>query len=130
MKKIHHIGYLVKNIEKATSEFIKLGYETCGDVVYDDIRCIDILFLEKDGYKIELVKPIGEKSVVHSLIKKVGVGPYHICYEVDDIEKAGQELRENGYVSLDESNPAVAIDGRCVAFFYNRYLGMIELVEK
>ena len=52
--KIHHIGYLVKKIDKAKNTFESLGYLTRQDTVYDDIRKVNICFVEKDGYLIEL----------------------------------------------------------------------------
>ena len=33
--RIHHIGYLVKKLEKAAEEFEKLGYVWLGDVTED-----------------------------------------------------------------------------------------------
>ena len=51
---IHHIGYLVKKLPKAAEEFEKLGYVRCGGVTADPVRKTDILFLEKDGYVVEL----------------------------------------------------------------------------
>ena len=36
--RIHHIGYLVKKIEKAKQTFLALGYLIEQDTVYDDIR--------------------------------------------------------------------------------------------
>ena len=55
--KIHHIGYLVKNIEKASKLFLTLGYQVEQDTVYDNYRGVDIRFLNKDGYRVELVAP-------------------------------------------------------------------------
>lgn len=55
--KIHHIGYLVKKIEKAKKSFEALGYLVEQDTVYDDIRKVNICFLVKDGYRVELVSP-------------------------------------------------------------------------
>ena len=67
---IHHIGYLVKKIEKARQAFLSLGYEAEQDIVYDHIRTVTICFLVKDGYRIELVAPVSEDSVVSGLLMK------------------------------------------------------------
>ena len=79
--KIHHIGYLVKKLDAAIKSFECLGYQITQDTVYDDIRKINICFLQKDGYCIELVSPVSEDSVVSGLIKMFKHSPYHICYE-------------------------------------------------
>lgn len=52
--KIHHIGYLVKKIEKAKQGFKVLGYHTEQDTVYDSIRKVEICFMTKDDCRIEL----------------------------------------------------------------------------
>lgn len=44
---IHHIGYLVKKIEKARQAFLSLGYEAEQDIVYDHIRKVNICFLSR-----------------------------------------------------------------------------------
>lgn len=127
---IHHIGYLVKNIEKSILEFKSLGYDTISDITYDNIRDIDICFMKNNGYCIELVCPCSNKSIVYSLLKKLGEGPYHICYEVNNIDKSSEILREKGYFPLGEKIIAPALDNRLVIFFQKKYVGMIELVEK
>ena len=73
--KIHHVGYLVKKIDKAAEEFEKLGYIRRGDITVDTYRKVDILFLEKDGYVVELVSPNAPDSVVSGLIKTYKTRP-------------------------------------------------------
>lgn len=127
--KVHHIGYLVKRIEKAKEKFIELGYMVESDIVYDDIRKIDICFLIKDGYRVELVSPKSDDSVVSGLMSKYKNSPYHICYECDDYDEAYNYLTSNGYVAMGELLDAPAIQGHKVVFLMNSMLGMIELIK-
>ena len=127
--KVHHIGYFVKNIEKGKRSFIDLGYEVEQDVVRDEYRGIDIAFLVKDGYRVELVSPYTEESVVYDLRKKMGNSPYHICYEVENIEQSIEELQAQRFVVTQEPHEAVAIDGKRVCFLIHGQMGIIELVE-
>jgi len=128
--KIHHIGYLVKKIDKAKLSFEKLGFVCEGETVYDDIRDIDILFMVNEGYRIELVSPKSDKSVVKDLLKKIGVSPYHLCYYSDDMEKDMETLRNSGFVPVGEPAPAPALGGKRVAFMFSGNSGMIELYEE
>ena len=123
---IHHIGYLVKKIEKAKQTFLALGYCVEQDTVHDDIRKVDICFLIKDGYRIELVSPAGDDSV---LIKRYKNSPYHVCYETDDFETAVDWLTANGFIAVDTPTPAPALGGREVIFLSNASIGMIELIR-
>ncbi len=127
--KIHHIGYLVKKIEAATRTFEALGYQLVQNIMYDDIRKVNICFMTKDGCCIELVSPTTEDSVVSGLMKKYKNCPYHICYETNNFEQDYQELQENGFISIDVPTPAPAIQGRDVVFLTNASVGMIELLR-
>ena len=84
---IHHIGYLVKKGPKAQAAFEALGYIAEGEWTHDEIRKVDILFLQKDGYRIELVSPYAPDSVVSGLIRTYKNAPYHLCYEAENFEK-------------------------------------------
>jgi len=127
---VHHIGYLVKKINKAITNFEALGYKLQNDIVKDELRGVEICFMEKNGYIIELISPFTKDSVVSNLIKTYKNSPYHICYEsrtfFDDIEK----LEHSGYVRIDTPLPAVALGGRKVVFLFNPHIGIIEILER
>lgn len=129
MLNIHHIGYLVKKMESAILAFANLGYQVKQDTVYDDIRKVNICFLEKDGYCVELVSPVSEDSIVAGLLKKFKNCPYHICYETADFESDFEELRSQGFMPIDTLTPAPALSGKEVVFMTHAALGMIELIK-
>ena len=127
--KIHHIGYLVKKIDAAILCFKNLGYQIMQDTVYDDIRKVNICFLQKDNYCIELVSPTSDDSVVSGLLKKYKNCPYHICYETDNFEEDYQTLLSSGFISIDTPAPAPALQNKEVVFLTNASMGMIELIK-
>ena len=73
---------------------------------------MDILFLQKDGYRIELVSPYTADSVVSGLLKTYKNAPYHICYEAENFSEELARLEESGYIRIDEPTAAPAIGGR------------------
>ncbi len=127
--KIHHVGYLVKKIEKAVKAFQDLGYDYTREIGLDEYRKANICFLEKDGYVVELVSPVSKESVVADLIKRTGNSPYHICYETDSMEEDIARLQEQHYIMCSQLHSAVALNGKRVCFMIHPYLGMIELAE-
>lgn len=127
--KVHHIGYLVRKMEKAMDSFRQLGYTVLQDTVHDPIRRIHICFMEKDGYVVELVSPAGDDSLVSGLSKKYKNSPYHICYETPDLSKTLSLLTAGGYTAIDTPTPAPALEDRRVVFLMSPFLGMIELLE-
>ena len=127
--KIHHIGYLVKKIDAAIHTFETLGYQLIQAAMYDDIRKVNICFMQKDNYCIELVSPAAEDSLVSGLLKKYKNCPYHICYETADFDRDYQMLLSNGFISIDTPTPAPALQGRDVVFLTSASMGMIELLK-
>ncbi len=127
--KVNHIGYLVKNMEKAKSEFIKLGWQCILEDGRDTIRLIDVCLFEKDGYVVELISPYMEESVVSGLLKKYNNSPYHICYESQDFTQDLDYLKQNHYVQIGEPVRAPIFGNRNAVFLINSKLGMIELLE-
>lgn len=126
---VHHIGYLVKKLDRAAESFRALGYEAQGESCRDEGRGVDILFVRKEGYTVELVSPYTSESVVAGLMKTYKNAPYHICYETADFDERLAGLEHEGYTRMDEPTPAPAIDGRRVCFLYSARIGMIELLE-
>lgn len=127
---VDHIGYIVKNIEKALIEFEKLGYEKCSTFFDDENRKVRILFVKKNEYLLELIEPKDETSDAYAYLKKMQNGPYHICYKVDNIDESIKQLVEEGYMIVKEKSSAIAFDNKNVCFLYKRSMGLIELVEK
>lgn len=114
--RIHHIGYLVKSIEKAKDSFLSIGFSVKQEITYDEIRDINILFMEKDGYLIELINPNSKESVVANLIKTYKNSPYHICYETENFDSDAKGLIDRGFMRIDQPTPAPALNGRHVCF--------------
>ena len=130
--KIHHIGYLVKNIKKSEKQFLSLGYKVEKAASFDEYRKVNIEFLTKDGYRVELVEPIRDESPVYALLKKFRNAPYHICYETNDLNKELENLTENHYVIMQEPKlaPCIGNGDKKVAFLMSSNIGIIELLEE
>jgi methylmalonyl-CoA/ethylmalonyl-CoA epimerase len=127
--KIHHVGYLAKNISKTEKKFFDLGYEVERPTSYDDIRQINIEFLVNGEYRVELIQPMSEQSPMYPLLKRFKNAPYHFCYEVENLDATIEMLSGNGYTVIQEPEKAPCIDGKRVAFLNNISMGIIELVE-
>lgn len=128
--KFHHIGVAVFDIDTTAAEYIAAGY-TKSDTIFDPIQNVYICFLNKPGMpQIELLAPKDETSPVNKTLEKMGITPYHCCYEVEDMAVAIAELRKQRYIVVAQPAEAVAIDKHKVCFLYNKNVGLIEIVEK
>ena len=127
--KIDHVGYAVKNIDKAMKQMMTMGYHF-SELVDDTDRNVRITFGELDGYRIELVAPMDAGSPVDAHLQKIGPTPYHICYKSDNIEADIEELIKNRFKIQVPLAPAIAFGGKRVVFMYSLSLGLIEIVEE
>lgn len=130
---IHHIGYLVDDIENAAKEFERLGFLRTGEPVKDLLREVYILFLDNSGQVVELIQPISKTSPMYSLRKNYRNSPYHLCYETDDLQSEIENMVKidgSGCLLMQPPQPAPAMSG-CpnVAFLLSGHIGIIELVE-
>jgi len=128
---VDHIGYAVRDIEKAQKKFEVIGY-SFEPVVQDDARGIYISFGVMDGYRIELVAPISKEieSPVDGVLGKAGASPYHICYKSGQIDADIERLQKERFKVTVPLAPAVAFGGKRVVFMYSLTVGLIEIVEE
>lgn len=137
--KLHHIGYLVKDIEKSIQAFLALGYkplsllsEREGSIVYDAGRQCSIAFLGRPGVSggnyIELIAPQTKESPIYGLMKTYKNTPYHLCFQCADLDAEIEALTGSGWTVFHAAEPAPAIGGRMVVFLVHRCAGIIELM--
>ena len=125
-----HIGYAVRDIEKTAQAYIAGGW-TLSEVFEEKVQNARIAFLTKPGMlKIELVSPLQGQSPVDRVLETQGVAPYHICYVVEDIMKAVEDLYEEGFRPLFMPVESVAMENRKICYLYHLDVGPIELVTK
>lgn len=127
--RFHHIGIACRNIDKTKSFYLAMGYSASA-VTDDPLQHVRVCFLDTDGQpRLELLEPLDEKSPVTRTLDTVGVSPYHLCYEVNDIGTAIAWLRNQRFLLVSGPVPACAMNDRQVAFLFKTSNGLIELVE-
>ena len=127
--KFNPIGVAVPEIGPTAEVYKTAGYEQT-EPVYDPIQNVCICFLHKAGMPtVELLAPHDSTSPVQQTLDKMGVTPYHTCYEVENLEAAIAELRKQRYIVVRKPEPAIVFNNRRVCFLYNKHIGLIELVE-
>jgi methylmalonyl-CoA/ethylmalonyl-CoA epimerase len=128
--KLDHIGYLTNDIDETAGAFVALGYEKHETFDFEAQKC-SVCFLTKENEtKIELVKPYEENKSLFRVLKKTGVAPYHVCYEVDDLDKELEKPEYERFVPLFAPVAAPAFNNRKICYLWSRELGYIELVDK
>jgi methylmalonyl-CoA/ethylmalonyl-CoA epimerase len=131
--KLHHVGVAVPSLEPTTQMLSDLlGYTVASGPFQDPIQKVNVIFLAKsdsDAAEIELIAPLSEDSPIQSILDKSGGGTYHLCFETSELEAALDHARKNGCILVAAPAPAVAFQGRRIAWIYTRSRQLFELVE-
>ena len=101
IKKIDHVGIVVRDVEQATAIYRDgLGLKYLRTEHNEDFRC-KIAFLQCGDVLIELIEPTGD-GPSKKFLETHGEGIHHVCYEVDDIQKALEHAKTNLKTDYDE----------------------------
>ena len=120
----HHIGIACFDIEASKNFYVAQGY-VASETIEDPIQGVLICFLYKPGMpRLELLAPIDENSPVNRTLAASGVTPYHMCYEVSNIEAAVKDFKVSRFVVVSN-----LVGDKRVCFLYNKNVGLIELLE-
>lgn len=127
--KIHHYGLATKDFDRTVNAFRLLGYAV-SPKMEDPVQRVSLAFVQCNDHFIEIVCDLDEHGPTRTMVNKNGSSLYHICYEVEQIEDRIEELQKQGFLLRHKAVPAVAFKGKRIAWLYNPYLGLIELLEK
>ena len=98
----------------------------------DPLQGARVIFLTRENAgatAIELVEPTSETSPVARFVKRGG-GMHHICYATQDLERELARVRALGALVVHPPVPAVAFQGRRIAWIYTREKLLVELLEE
>lgn len=127
---IDHYGVLVRDIEHHYNEhFSHLLSNGYGEIFVDPLQEAKVAFVALEGGRIELVQPTNPDSrMAKELKKRAGIW-HHVCLTTDDLELQLAQCKSNGQFVISEPKPAVAFQGRRIAFVMGRDQLLWELLE-
>ena len=130
--RLNHVAIVVPDLEEAAA----LYRETLGATVSDPQPLpehgVTTVFVELENARIELLHPLGEASPVENfLARNPSGGVHHVCYEVQDIITARDQLERRGARVLGNGEPKKGAHGKPVLFLHPKdFCGtLIELEE-
>tara|TARA_R110000824_G_scaffold118960_15_gene272349 strand:+ start:40486 stop:40959 length:474 start_codon:yes stop_codon:yes gene_type:complete len=132
--RLNHVGVATPSIDEA----VKLYRDVMG---VNDItekwampeQGVWVCFVNLPNSQIELIEPYGEDSPIHGfLAKNPKGGQHHVCFEVDDIIAARDEMRAKGATVLGTGEPRMGAHGVPVIFLHPKDMGgvLVELMKK
>lgn len=131
MLKIEHIGIAVKDIKSAENLFTKLFQKTPYKQEVVESENVLTSFYMIGESKIELLEANNPQSAIAKFIEKKGEGIHHIAFEVEDIQKEINRLKEEGFKVLSEQ-PKKGADNKLICFLHPKDTNgvLIELCQE
>lgn len=130
IEKIDHLGIAVQSLAEASELYRQLGFVHEGEETVPEQQ-VRVSFFKAGESHIELLEPTAPDSPIGRFLEKRGPGIHHLCVEVDDIDAALANYREQG-IRLINPEPVVGAGGCRVAFVHPKstYGVLIELKER
>jgi len=102
IKRIHHINFIVKDLEKALKRYRILFGEPAGEPEMLPQRGVKLARFRVGETWLILVQPIGDEGVPAQYLKEHGEGFFLMSCQVDDVRKAASQVAAQGIGVLDE----------------------------
>ena len=130
--RLNHVAIAVKDIKEASEVYkTKLGAEV-SEIVPQPDHGVSTVFITLPNTKIELLEPLGDNSPIAKFLERNPEGGvHHVCYEVDDILAARDQLKATGARVLGDGNPKIGAHGKPVLFLHPKdFLGTLTEIEQ
>ena len=115
---LNHVGVAVPSIKKAVETYRNLyniqDITEIGEMPDQGVR---FCFINLPNSQIELIEPMGDNSPIQNFLdKNPKGGQHHICFEVNDIYEAKNEMEKKGATVLNE--PRIGAHGTPIIFIH------------
>jgi methylmalonyl-CoA/ethylmalonyl-CoA epimerase len=131
--RLNHVGIAVPSIEDAKATYRDLYGVAASDITETrelPAQGVKFAFINVANSQIELIEPLGADSPIANFIEKNPKGgQHHVCFEVENIYAARDEMVVRGAKVLNE--PRIGAHGTPIIFIHPKDSNgvLIELME-
>ena len=130
--RLNHVAIAVRDIAAASALYRDtLGADVSAAVPQEE-HGVTTVFVTLPNTKIEFLEPLGENSPIAKFLERnPDGGIHHICYEVDDIITARDQLKAKGARVLGSGDPKIGAHGKPVLFLHPKdFCGTLVELEQ
>jgi methylmalonyl-CoA/ethylmalonyl-CoA epimerase len=131
--KLNHVGIATPSIEEAWVLYRDLmGVTDITPKRALEEQGVYVSFVNLPNAQIELIEPLGPNSPIKAFLEKNPKGgQHHVCFEVEDIIAARDDLRAKGASVLGDGEPRIGAHGVPVIFLHPKNMGgvLVELMQ-
>jgi methylmalonyl-CoA/ethylmalonyl-CoA epimerase len=130
--RLNHVAIAVKDLEKAVATYRNSLGAVVSEPQAEPDHGVTVVFVTLPNTKIEFLEPLGENSPIAKFLEKnPDGGIHHVCYEVDDIIAARDQLKAAGARVLGDGEPKTGAHGKPVLFLHPKdFLGTLTELEQ
>ena len=130
--RLNHVAIAVRNLADATAVYRNALGATVTPPLAQPEHGVTVVFIMLPNTKIELLEPLGAGSPIAKFLdKNPDGGIHHICYEVDDILAARDQLKAGGARVLGDGTPRIGAHGKPVLFLHPKdFCGTLVELEQ
>jgi methylmalonyl-CoA/ethylmalonyl-CoA epimerase len=131
--RLNHVGVATPSIDDSVRLYREtFGATDIGEKFALPEQGVWVCFVNLPNSQIELIEPHGEASPLHGfLARNPKGGQHHVCFEVEDILAARDDMRAKGATVLWSGEPRIGAHGTPVIFLHPKDMGgvLVELME-
>jgi methylmalonyl-CoA/ethylmalonyl-CoA epimerase len=130
--RLNHVAIAVHDLAAASRLYREmLGADVSAPVPQPE-HGVTTVFVTLPNTKIELMAPLGDASPIAKFLERSpDGGVHHVCYEVEDIVSARDELRARGARVLGDGEPKIGAHGKPVLFLHPKdFCGTLIEIEQ
>jgi methylmalonyl-CoA/ethylmalonyl-CoA epimerase len=117
--RLNHVAIAVPDLEAAAAQYRDTLGANVGAPQDEPDHGVTVVFIDLPNTKIELLYPLGDDSPINGFLEKnPSGGIHHVCYEVDDILAARDQLKAQGARVLGTGEPKIGAHGKPVLFLH------------
>ena len=130
--RLNHVAIAVRDIGAASRVYRETLSADVSKPVPLPEHGVTTVFVTLPNTKIELLEPLGDNSPIAKFLERnADGGIHHICYEVDDILAARDQLVGKGARVLGDGNPKTGAHGNPVLFLHPKdFCGTLVELEQ
>jgi len=130
--RLNHVAIAVKDLQTAAKRYRDTLGAQISDSVPQPDHGVTTIFINLPNTKIELLEPLGANSPIAKFLERnPDGGIHHICYEVEDIRKARDQMKAQGARVLGDGEPKIGAHGKPVLFLHPKdFFGTLVELEQ
>ena len=130
--RLNHVAIVVPDLDAATALYRDTLGATVSEAQTLQDHGVTTVFVDLDNTRIELLHPLGDDSPIGRFLERhPDGGMHHVCYEVDDIRAARDQLKAQGGRVLGDGEPRIGAHGKPVLFLHPKdFCGTLVELEQ